>query len=184
MTPLIDGDKYEVSICGKVFVKERKELLFGRHPKPYLRVYPRKELKLNKNNLGYLQVGVFYRGRRYNRLVHRLVATTFIPNPNNLPEVNHKDLNKTNNSIDNLEWVTRSQNAKHVVDALNIRGSNIKTSKLTEDSVLAIVALSNLGYKQTELASIYGVTNHAIHRILHGHNWSWLTGICRKVGDV
>lgn len=45
--------------------------------------------------------------------IHRLLAMTFIPNPNNLPEVNHKDGNKENNALDNLEWVTGSQNIRH-----------------------------------------------------------------------
>lgn len=45
--------------------------------------------------------------------VHRMVALAFIPNPDGLPEVNHKDSNKLNNTVDNLEWVTRSENGKH-----------------------------------------------------------------------
>ena len=50
---------------------------------------------------------------RKNRNVHRVIAETFIPNPNNLPCVNHKDGNKQNNSVDNLEWCTHSENTLH-----------------------------------------------------------------------
>ena len=52
-------------------------------------------------------------GVKKNALIHRLVAEAFIPNPYNLPEVNHIDEDRTNNRVDNLEWVTRSQNLNH-----------------------------------------------------------------------
>lgn len=59
----------------------------------------------------YLMVGIISNeGVRQKKLIHRLVAESYIPNPNNLPEVNHKDNNIYNNNIDNLEWVTRKQN--------------------------------------------------------------------------
>lgn len=63
-------------------------------------------------NSGYLQVE--YCGKK--QLVHRLVAMAFIPNPDNLPEVNHKDGNKHNNHFTNLEWCTASNNKQHAHD--------------------------------------------------------------------
>lgn len=55
----------------------------------------------------------------HTKKVHRLVAMAFIPNLYNKPQINHKDWNKLNNNIDNLEWVTQSENVKHSYDKLN-----------------------------------------------------------------
>ena len=60
-------------------------------------------------------------GHRYNFLVHRLVAETFIPNPDGKPEVNHKDGDRNNNDVSNLEWVTRSENIRHRIDVLGCK---------------------------------------------------------------
>lgn len=65
------------------------------------------------NNSGYLQVQFYVNGKHTSKMVHRLVAQTFIPNPNNLPQVHYKDGNKTNNNVSNLEWCTASYNAKY-----------------------------------------------------------------------
>ena len=65
------------------------------------------------NRRGYLGVTLFRDGKRYHKAVHRLVAEAFIPNPNNLPCVNHKDENRTNNSADNLEWCTHEYNSHY-----------------------------------------------------------------------
>jgi len=74
-----------------------------------------KWLSLCDNGHGYKQVFICVNNKRYMRYVHRLVAECFIPNPNGLPEVNHLDGNKGNNSVENLEWCTRSENARHAV---------------------------------------------------------------------
>lgn len=68
-----------------------------------------KELTPRLSNSGYLYVGI--NGKNY--YIHRLLAEAYIPNPENKREVNHKDLNKLNNSLDNLEWVTSSENVRH-----------------------------------------------------------------------
>ena len=65
------------------------------------------------NKKGYLRVQSRINGKRTTKLVHRLVVQTFIPNPNNLPQVNHKDGNRTNNNVSNLEWCDNSYNQKY-----------------------------------------------------------------------
>lgn len=95
----IDGfkDRYSVSDTGLV-----RNDVTGRIRKPYL------------DSRGmYVLVHIDVDGVTYNRLVHRLVAGAFIPNPENKPTVNHKDGNKQNNNVDNLEWATLSENQRH-----------------------------------------------------------------------
>lgn len=86
---------YSVSNHGEVKQNKKNKLL-----KPYI----------NKHN-GYVYIYIRGNNGRYlNKRVHRLVAEAFIPNPNNLPMVNHKDFDRTNNKLDNLEWVNGTQN--------------------------------------------------------------------------
>lgn len=72
-----------------------------------------RQMKLYKTACGYLQVSLCKDGVSKTFLVHRLVALAFIPNRDNLPEVNHKDENKENNSVDNLEWCTHDYNSRY-----------------------------------------------------------------------
>lgn len=72
-----------------------------------------KILKTSYQKSGYENVGLFKNGFGKQFRVHRLVAQNFIPNPNNLPQVNHKDGNNKNNYVENLEWCTPTENAIH-----------------------------------------------------------------------
>lgn len=94
----IDGydGKYQVSTWGRVRNAETGKILT-----PY------------KNEKGYLKVGLQKNGKSNKHRVNRLVAKAFVMNPYNLPQVNHKDGNKENNSYTNLEWTTNEINQKH-----------------------------------------------------------------------
>lgn len=89
---------YEVSDEGNV-----RSLKYGRE----------KIMKPGKNGGGYLQVILCKDGQQKHLLVHRLVAEAFVPNPNNLETVNHKDEVKTNNTASNLEWMTQADNNRY-----------------------------------------------------------------------
>lgn len=68
------------------------------------------------DNVGYKQCNLYKDGKKKYVRVHRLIAEAFIPNPLNLPQINHKDGNKLNNNVDNLEWCDNSRNTKHAFD--------------------------------------------------------------------
>lgn len=92
------GDCYQVSNRGIV-----KSLKFGKE----------RIMKARKNKSGYLSVVLYKDGKKKQLIVHRLVAQAFIPNPYNLPQVNHKDEIKSNNMVENLEWCSRSYNINY-----------------------------------------------------------------------
>ena len=95
--------------------------------------------KGNINSDGYLRIKFSVDKKVINKFVHVLVAEHFIPNPDNLPQVNHIDGNKLNNNINNLEWCTASQNMQHAYDN-NLKRTDKKhsRSKLNECDVLDI----------------------------------------------
>ena len=72
-----------------------------------------KELKGYIRKDGYVIISLSKGGKKYKCYLHRLVAETFIPNPDNLPQVNHKDEDKTNNCVSNLEWITPKDNCNY-----------------------------------------------------------------------
>ena len=99
---------------------------------------------------GYCKIGLMYKTLQ----AHRIVAQTFIPNPNNLPEVNHKDENKLNNNVENLEWVSRQRNAEHS-QARHYIVENVSTGKKIEIYNLAAWCRDN-GIKRGKM---YNVVN-------------------------
>ena len=90
-----------------------------------------KVLSLVKNKEGYLQVNLCCNGKCKMFLVHRITAQAFIPNPDNLPQINHKDEDKTNNSVDNLEWCDCSYNNNYGTRKDKVRETAIKNGYWT-----------------------------------------------------
>jgi hypothetical protein len=105
---------YEVSNLGNVRSVER----MVSHAKGGLKRNFSKVLKHGKGKNGYLTVSFSVDSVKSNHSVHRLVARAFIENESNKPQVNHKDGNKHNNHVDNLEWMTHSENGLHAYRVL------------------------------------------------------------------
>ena len=110
------------------------------------------------------------------RLVHRVIAQTFIENPRQLPEVNHIDGCKTNNTVSNLEYCSRSDNLRHayISDLRNAKRTNNSRCKLSEDDVAYIKNNYSRGdkvYGAKALSKRFRVACQTICAVVSGQNW-------------
>ena len=102
-------DYYQVSNTGHV----RRKLAPTFYKDGRVAYFSQTVLKPGADKKGYLRVFLSVGSKKHTKKVHRLVAKTFIENPENLPQVNHKDCNKKNNNVLNLEWTTNLENMRH-----------------------------------------------------------------------
>lgn len=126
------------------------------------------------NDAGYHIVDLHKDGKRRHLRVHRLYAIAFIDNPNNLPEVNHKDGNKLNITINNLEWTTKVGNVIHAWEngLANTRGEKNGRSKLTQLQINEIREKHKTGlYTNTLLGKMFGVEQPTISMIVNLKSW-------------
>lgn len=131
------------------------------------------------NNMGYLYVFLPNGIKPKWFLVHRLVATCFIPNPENKPEVNHIDGHPLNCHVNNLEWCTRSENNQHAYDTgLKAQGEDRSDSKLTNEQA-RFIRLNPDNLTQSQLAKIFGVSRAMIGDIQLGKTYKQAGGIIR-----
>lgn len=133
-----------------------------------------KVLSSRKNKRGYMIISLMPEKKVITRRVHRLIAQTFINNPKNLPQVNHKNGIKHDNRIENLEWVTSSENIKHAYDnglKISRKGETVNTSRLTINDVLKIRDLLKEGLSMARIGKTYGVCPSAIFDIKHRITW-------------
>lgn len=154
--------KYEVSNYGNVRHKEKKKILNGGlTTKGYKQVCLRDENDKQKTPK-----------------VHVLVAKAFIPNPENKPMVNHKDSNRLNNHVDNLEWSTNGENQQHAfaVGFQDNKGEEHPSAVLTEEDVRYIYT-SIITKKHTSAYFVrkYDVSKGTISSIKNKRNWTHVT---------
>lgn len=154
----IDGyDRYEVSDCGRVRTKEGRFMSFMVHHKGYFKV------ELSKN------------GEGKGHFVHRLVAKAFIDNPENKPQVNHKDTDKQNNRIGNLEWATQLENVDHAfANRLMSVFKQSKNVKILTDEQIHIIrdAKFNRNFTRKDLCKSIGVSIHVVKDIRSKRSWA------------
>lgn len=158
---------HQVSSMGRV--KSLKRLVLRRWG--FFKETKEKIMRLSPNDSGYLSV-TLWNGKRFRYRVNRLVATHFIPNPENNPAVNHKKGIKADNRAAELEWVTHSENTKHAysIGLITQKGEKNNGAKLTHEQVVEIRE-NYQGMMQKDIAKIYGVRPSAISRILSGKRW-------------
>lgn len=114
---------------------------------------------------GYVFVPLWKGGKQYNRTIHRLLAIHFIPNPKNLPVINHIDGNKQNFSLSNLEWCTQQHNVRQAFD-------NGKR-KITKEQAEIIRKKYATGlFLQKELAKENNISRSQVSHIIRGFSWN------------
>lgn len=166
---------YAVTEGGKVWSHARATTagrglkhLPGRWMKPH---------KFSRTN--HLRVYLSRDGKKYPMMIHRLVALTYLDNPNNLPVVNHLDGNPTNNTVENLEWTTQSGNCSHAV-ALGLTklpsqvGSRNSNAKLNDEKVVQMRRLYREGFSAPQISEMFGVAVRTAHDAVTGQTWKHL----------
>lgn len=151
---------FEISNYGRVKSLGRW-IIYNNGYKHYYKEYV---MKLHLSSRGYLRVCLQYMKHKESCLVHRLVAEAFIPNPNNLPQVNHIDEDKTNNRVENLEWCDSSYNINYGCRNEKVSDKrSIRVNQYTLDGVFIKKWKS-----ATEASKALGICRAGIQHVLSG----------------
>lgn len=152
--PDYDG-LYQVSNFGRI-AAHRKNVRFGCSGEK-TRIIPWRILSTFPNKQGYMRINLFKDGKTKQFQVHRLVAMAFIPNPDNLPVINHKDENPHNNHVENLEWCTPKYNANYGTRNARCSAKNYNNPKVSKP----IVQYS----EHWEIVNLWPSTKEAIRQL-------------------
>lgn len=155
-----DSVNYWVTTDGRVFRGER-------------------ELKKNKGTVGYTTVNIKYNnGERKVKFVHRLVAEAFIPNPENKPIVNHMNLVKKDNRVENLEWVTAKENNQHAHDNGAFRTDGASHNSIFHvDVIHRICKLIQEGRRTIDIIKLMGVPKYLVDDIRKKRIWNHISDL-------
>lgn len=129
-------------------------------------------MKPKKTRAGYMAICLSKNNEKKHRLIHRLVAEAFIENPEGKAEVNHKNGNRADNSVENLEWATRSENVRHAYRVLGKKpnkpwlGKPQLHRRIFNNEQVREIRASSLGSRK--LAEAYGVSHTTIKNIRNG----------------
>lgn len=151
-------DGYQVSPEG---------LVLGRRGQP---------LSQHDNGRGYLIVRLLINGKQTSKGVHRLVAEAFLVNEGNLSDVNHKDCNRYNNNVSNLEWITHGENIKYSYATNNrsATGESNARCQTNEDTVTGICQLLEAGYSPAVVRDM-GYDYRLVRAIKARQNWKHIS---------
>lgn len=134
------------------------------------------KLKPKLTKTGYFELGLKINGKMKYQTVHRTVAIHFIPNPENKPFVNHINGIKTDNRVENLEWVTHQENMDHAkATGLIGVGENAGNVNLSDDEAREICKLLENGYRNIEIAEIMDVPTFVVSFIRNGTCWKHIS---------
>lgn len=162
---------YQVSNLGRV----KSLLRYVQNGRVVRRVNERIMTPVKANN-GYFRVYLKREGKGVNRSIHRLVAEAFLSNPNNHPQVNHKDENKGNNTLQNLEWCNSAYNASYGTRGKRIAEYNSKPVSQFDLNGVFITDYPSVKIAAETLkvhpSSIYTCVQ-GIHSIAYGYKWSY-----------
>ena len=137
--------------------------------------FPEKILAPHVDKVGYPRMMFYRKGSIVRQSIHRVVAMSFIPNPEGKPQVNHINSIRTDNRVENLEWCTALENMRHCFKNNRhpaIKGENVVTAKLNDESVRYIRMKVNEGVTKTELAEKFKVSRASIRLVVNRINWA------------